>query len=326
MNAGQRRPRVSVLLPVRNGLPFLREAVTSILTQQFRDLELIVVDDGSTDGSARAVLDANDPRVRLVAGDGRGIARALNAGLAVAQGEYVARQDADDLSAPDRLLRQAAFLDRHSEVAVLASRVRFIDDQGGAVANTWTRAVARQWDQARTPAAIAALMPRTCCIVHGSVMARRRALVEVGGYDDTLPVAQDYDLWLRLLPHHGFARLPERLYSFRLHSKQVSATCGAEQAFQAVAAKLRHLRRAMPLPPAPRICVIGGGAGRDIYHRALSSAPWVPVSADTGWDVAAFTAFDRLETDILRVRAHARQPLVRVGNFLVATAVSGATA
>lgn len=313
-------PRVSVLLPVRNGLPFLPDAMASILSQTCRDFELLVVNDGSSDGSDEAVRATGDPRVRLLAAPGRGLARALNIGLAEARGQYVARHDADDLSHPERLERQLAFLDAHGDVDVLASRVAFIDADGAPVRSAWTEAVQDQWDRALTPDAIARLMPRTCCVVHGSVMARRDALGAVGGYSEQLGVAQDYDLWLRMLPRHRFARLPEPLYTFRIHSDQVSTQAAAEQRRQSIAAKLRYLRRTASLPGVARVWLVDEGSGADLY-RDLLAPGFVEVGEYGGWDVAVFTDFASLDARIGVVQARECQAnTFRIGNFLVRVA------
>ncbi|MFA5907747.1 MAG: glycosyltransferase [Vicinamibacterales bacterium] len=310
--------RVSVLLPVRNGLPHLRAALRSVLAQSFTAIEVILIDDGSVDGSGRVGLDSGDARVRVIPGGGLGIAHALNLGLAAATGEFIARQDADDLSAPDRFARLARYLDDHPEVAVVASQVDFIDDAGRPVHTPWTRAVAAQWDRARTPEEIGTLMPLTCCLVHGSVMARRSVLMARGGYDERLPVAQDYDLWLRLLPEHRFAKLDECLYSFRIHSKQISASHGSVQAEHAVTAKLRYLERVAPVPAAARVRIFGAGTGADIYRRALAASRWALAGPRERWDVAVFTDFNRLDADMHDAAAHEARPLRRIANFLVA--------
>lgn len=311
-------PRLSVLLPVRNGLPHLRAALHSVLTQSFAGIEVIVIDDASVDGSGRVAEDAGDPRVRVLSGGGLGIAHALNLGLAAARGEFIARQDADDLSAPDRMARLAVYLDDHPDVAVVASRVAYIDDAGCPVSTPWTRAVADQWDRARTPEEIGTLMPLTCCLVHGSVMARRSALMARGGYDERRPVAQDYDLWLRLLPEHRFARLDEPLYRFRIHPKQISASHGLAQAEHAVAAKLRYLARVAPVPVPARVRIFGNGTGADIYRRALAASRWALAGPRERWDAAVFTDFNRLDADMHDAAAHDARHLRRIGNFLVA--------
>ncbi|MEW6320990.1 MAG: glycosyltransferase [Acidobacteriota bacterium] len=311
-------PRVSVLLPVRNGLPFLRASLQSVLAQSFADFELLVLNDRSTDGSEAAARMVNDPRVRVIGTEGRGLAHALNVGLAEAAGAYIARHDADDLSHPERLARQIAFLDTYTRVDVLATRVHFIDADGAPIVTPWTAAVAAQWDAALAPDAIANLLPLTCCLVHGTVMARRDVLVEAGGYREDLPVAQDYDLWLRLLPRQRFARLPERLYSFRLHPGQASRAEADRQRREAVRAKLRYVARRYGCLQGSRAWIADEGPGAAIYRELLPEAGWIEVGAHDAWDIAIFTDFSTLDARMSAVDARGwPSHTSRVGNFLL---------
>ncbi len=311
-------PRISVLLPVRDGLPFLDAAIASVLAQFFTDFELLVIDDGSRDGSAAAARAFRDPRIRVLAAGGHGMAHALNVGLAEAMGDLVARQDADDLSHPDRFARQVAFFDAHPDVDVLATCADFVGGEGSPVDTPWTRAVRAQWDAALTPDAIARLMPLTCCFVHGTVMIRRAALAEVGGYRAELPVTQDYDLWLRLLPAHRFAKLPDALYTFRLHGAQASTVKLAEQRRQAVAAKLRYLRRVTGRGGPLRAWIVDRTAGTDHYRAALGEAGLVEVGDDGPWDVAIVTDFSRVDESLDRIASTLGPASTRrVGNFLL---------
>jgi glycosyltransferase involved in cell wall biosynthesis len=123
-------PAVSVVMPVYNGETFLEEALLSVLTQSLRDIEVIVVDDGSTDRTPEILAYVTDPRVRVLTQPNGGIAAALNFGVAHARGRYVARMDADDRCVPERLDRQVSFLETHPEVAAVGSSYRLIDESG----------------------------------------------------------------------------------------------------------------------------------------------------------------------------------------------------
>jgi glycosyltransferase involved in cell wall biosynthesis len=229
-------PRVSVLMPVRNGLPWLRDALDSLARQTLRELEIIVLEDGSTDGTAGFLGTWTDDRIRIIPTAGIGMARALNVGLDAARAPFVARHDADDVSAPIRMEAQLRYLLSRPDIDVVASTVDYIDADGRPVVNEWVRTVRRQQDAALAPHQIAELMPLTCCVTHGSIMARVEVLRAAGGYRPDIWPVEDYDLWLRLLPGAAIAKMSPRLYRYRLHEAQLSAQVRDEQLRQALAA------------------------------------------------------------------------------------------
>lgn len=232
-------PRLSVLMSVRNGESWVAESVESILCQTFGDLELIVVDDGSTD-STGAILDGRrDPRVRVVHQPPAGLTCSLNRALRLATAPLVARMDADDVAHPERMARQVAFLDAHPEVGLLGTGCHEISPAGEVV-----RALVPPIDDA----AIRRALIRENPFIHASVMMRRGALEVAGGYDESLPVAQDYDLWLRMSRFTRMANLPEPLVRRRLTPGRVSDARESDRLRGEVAVKLRALRsRAYPL-------------------------------------------------------------------------------
>src|SRR5687767_7946066 len=222
-------PRVSVLLPVRNGLPWIREALDSLAWQTLNDFEVIALEDGSTDGTADVLAGWPDDRLRVIPTGGIGIAAALNIGLEAARAPLVARQDADDISAPDRLEAQVDYLIGHTDVGLVATVADYIDGRGEPIENDWVNTVRAQQDVAVTPDQIRELMPLTCCLTHGSIMARTGLLRAAGGYRQAMAPAEDYDLWLRLLPRTPIAKLSRRLYRYRVHDAQVSAQARQQQ-------------------------------------------------------------------------------------------------
>jgi glycosyltransferase involved in cell wall biosynthesis len=309
---------VTVVMPVRNGLPWLGAALDSIFGQTFRDFELIVLEDGSTDDTPELLKVVRDPRLRIVPTGGVGIARALNAGLEAARGAFIARHDADDESLPARLARQVAVLESRSDIDVVASVAEYIDASGRLVDNAWVQDVRRQHDAALTPEAIAGLMPLTCCITHGSILARAEVLRSAGGYRPAMDPADDYDLWLRLLPRHRFVKLEERLYRYRLHGDQCVVRMRERQTRLAVLAKLQHLRRLYPdLPMPARLGIVGSTRG-DAYYRAMAAeAGFEPTGpADAPWDVLVVTDFGAI--DEYREELSRRGPRTdSVGNLFV---------
>ncbi len=229
-------PRVSVVLPVRNGGAYLAPAIDSILTQTFTDFELIVVDDGSTDGTAAMLASISDPRLIVVAGPAAGIVAALNTGLARARADLIARMDADDIALPGRFAAQVAYLDANPAVAALGSAVILIDADGRDLEPV---------GYPQSPEAIRALEPHVHFMAHPTVMMRAAAVRAVGGYRAQFVAAEDADLWLRLGDTHDLANLAEPLLRYRTHAGQFSAVKRAEgRRAVALAAFLASERRA----------------------------------------------------------------------------------
>ena len=206
-------PAVSVLMGVHDGEPWVREAIASVLAQTAPDLELIVVDDGSTDGTPATLAAIRDPRLVVVRQARQGLTRALNRALRLARAPLLARLDADDLALPERLARQREFLDAHPEVGLLGTAAREVDAAGREVG-----VVVPPADDAGIRHALIRGNP----FVHSSVMLRRRVLDEGQGYDERLTVAQDYDLWMRLSRVTRLANLAEPLVVRRLLPGRVS--------------------------------------------------------------------------------------------------------
>lgn len=331
-------PRVSVLLPVRNGMPWVGKAVASILEQTFQEFELIVLEDGSTDGTPALLEKIRDPRMLVASTGGVGIARALNTGLDIARGGYIARQDADDESLPERLARQVALLETRPDIAVVATVAEYIDSAGRAVDNAWVQTVRRQQDAALTPDAIRDLMPLTCCVTHGSILARAEVLRAAGGYTPEMVPAEDYELWLRLLPANGFAKIADPLYRHRLHESQSGARARQEQTRLTVLAKMQYLRRACPYLPMPaRLALTGCTRGDDYYRMTAAEAGFVvtepaavdglhisgalpgspPLEPPFDWDVLAVTDFSALRAYERQLQRKGGPATDRIGNFFV---------
>ena len=216
-------PVVSALMSVYNGERFLAAAIHSILGQTLGDLELIVVDDGSTDGTLALLqaFAATDSRVRVVSRANTGISRALNEGLALARGEFVAKMDADDVSLPDRFAKQVDFLRKHPDVVVVGGGWQVIDE-----ADRLLTTLNGPLDDAAIQAhALRGHAP----ITHSCAMMRRAALQQIGGYDVDFSCALDLDLWLRIGEVGRLANLPDTVLRFRLHGGSVSETKRYEQ-------------------------------------------------------------------------------------------------
>ena len=222
-------PKVSVLMANYNGERFLASAIVSILEQSYRDFELIVVDDGSTDSSASLIrsLCDYDSRVRgIFLKKNLGAAKAANRGLRVTRGKYVARMDSDDLCHRDRLLKQVSYLEKHPEIFVLGCRSVNIDE--------WDKRRNSGKDEVafrRGRLLIARRMVEgEYLVVHASLVVRKFCFEEVGGYRELFPIGEDIDLYARLLERYGaiFENLPERLYYYRRYKESLTRTYSSE--------------------------------------------------------------------------------------------------
>ncbi|MCX7847218.1 MAG: glycosyltransferase [bacterium] len=259
-------PRVSVVLPCYNAARTIGRALDSLLAQTYAAFEVVVIDDGSRDGSSRLVARCaqRDERVRLIRQKHAGIVAALNQGLAVARGSLIARMDADDVALPERLARQVGFLEDHPEIGVVSCEVRLVGRnpaEGYASYVRWVNGL-------HAPEEIALQRFRESPLVHPAVMYRRELVERYGGYcAGDFP--EDYELWLRWLEAGvRMMTLPEVLMEWHDHEGRLSRTHTRyrREAFYCVKADYlaRWLARHNPHHPA----VVIGGAGRLTRRRA----------------------------------------------------------
>jgi glycosyltransferase involved in cell wall biosynthesis len=229
-------PAVTVLIGAYENERTVARAVTSILDQTEAELELIVIDDGSRDGSSEAAREAigSDPRGRVMQLERNlGIARSLNAGLEAAAAPFVAIQDADDYSAPERLEQELAILVADPEVAVVGARMREVDEAGREL-------------RPRTSFAAGDVGPvllRFNPIPNGSALLRRDAALALGGYDPRYRYATEYDLWLRIAERHRLAALDDELCTRVMGGGNVAARAERAQLAEGIAIRARALRR-----------------------------------------------------------------------------------
>ena len=208
-------PKVSVVIPNYNREAYVREAIDSILAQSFTDYELLVIDDGSTDGSCDAVRGYDDERIRLILNDGNlGIAATRNAALGFARGAYLAFLDSDDTARPDRLAKQTKFLDANPDHGAVGSWVAWMDGGGNPLGK-----IKRLATDADTIAAERLFRPG---IVNSAAMIRTALLRDFPHRED-LVVGSDFDMWARFAAHHKIANLPETLVRCRRHGQRATA-------------------------------------------------------------------------------------------------------
>ncbi len=207
-------PKVTVIIPVYNREKYVSEAIDSILTQSFTDFELLLIDDGSTDGSVEVMRSYTDPRIRLVYnGSNLGIPKTRNKSLQLARGEYIAMLDSDDYAHPDRLKKQVAFLDRHPDYAVVGSWAAEMDENG------------RLWRRIKifpvSPGEVQSGLLFRCCFLHPSIMARK-AVLQVYGYRDQYVVCSDFELLVRIARKYKLGNLPQILVRHRIHAGRIT--------------------------------------------------------------------------------------------------------
>jgi glycosyltransferase involved in cell wall biosynthesis len=236
------KPVISAVLPVYNGEAYVREAVESILAQTFADFELIIINDGSTDGSGVILreLAARDPRIVLVERANGGLVSALNEGVERAQADLIARMDADDVADPERFALQQARMSVEPELGVLGSFIRIVDKTGRFI---------RQGYYPVTPKETARFLVHGSPLAHPTVMMRKEAVKKVGGYRRAFSHCEDYDLWLRISElGYAIANLPKPLLNYRVHGANVSTVHREAQELGTLVARLAHRCRMAGLP------------------------------------------------------------------------------
>ena len=270
-------PAVSVLMSVRDGAPWVRDAVQSVLDQSDADLELIVIDDGSVDATPALLAAVRDPRLLVERRPPAGLTRSLNRAIELARAPLLARLDADDVALPERLARQRRFLDAHPEVGLLGTGAREVDAAGRAVGLVTPPADDR---------GIRRALIRRNPFVHSSVLLRRRVIDEVGGYDPALPVAQDYELWMRMSRVTRLANLPEPLVVRRLLPGRISSARDGERLSAEALVRWRAVRSGLypwwcavflARPLAARL--MPRGVRALLRHRLAPPRPMPPAGA-----------------------------------------------
>ncbi len=200
--------QVSVLMTVYNGMPYLAKSVESVLNQTLKDFDFIIVDDGSTDGTADYLASLDDPRIKVIRQENGGTADAANHGLKHVQTELVARMDADDISISNRLEKQLEFMSAHPEVGIVGAQVAPVGDQG----------VGKSLNLPETHDDIfEALMTGHHGLAHGVLMIRTKILKELGGYWK-FRLVDDWDMMLRMGEISRLANLPDLMLHYRVHS------------------------------------------------------------------------------------------------------------
>lgn len=236
-----KRPGVSVLLPVYNAAPYAQQAVQSVLSQTFTDFELILFDDGSTDGSLPLLRQFSDARIRLFSRPNRGLVATLNEAIAQSRADLLARMDADDVAFPERFAKQVDFLGQHPACVAVGTGIVVVDPLGEPIKTPPTAlghpAIGR-----------GLLAGNGWVLCHPTVMMRKAAVLSAGGYRAEYDRAEDLDLFLRLAEVGELANLPEPLLYFRQHFHSVCALHAETQSkLKRLVIREAYARRGIPV-------------------------------------------------------------------------------
>jgi len=271
-NLGVRNmPKVSVVIPAYNAIAYLPESVESAINQTFTDLEVLIIDDGSSDQTVEWASQITDPRVKLISQKNKGLSGARNTGIAHAQGEYVALLDADDIWEPTKLEKQVRCLEDDPAVGLVDTWAVLVDEQGKSTGevigsstegNVWQRLVEFQ----------------TVCCCGSTSLIRRSCFETVGVFDQDLRFFEDLDIFIRIAAHYSFAFVKEPLIRYRQHPNNMSKNCqGMLEAFRTI------IEKAFQSAPLELLYLRGRGYGRVNLYLA-----WKSISK---WDYKAASQF-----------------------------------
>lgn len=218
--------KLTVIMPVYNGMPFLSKAVDSLLQQVYKDFQLVIIDDGSTDDSWRYLESLTDSRIQIRCQKNLGLTETLNQCVASVQSEFIAFLDQDDVASASRLQEQMVFLDKHPDYACVLCLVSKITASGKEFG----------YYKLNHSEPIIDYQPRMGCIVRSTMCIRRQAFLQVGGYHSSAYPVDDYELLLRLWDNFKIAIINKPLVQYRVHSSSLTF-----QVFQEVQVKTRYV-------------------------------------------------------------------------------------
>ena len=208
-----KKPLISVVMPVYNGEKYLKEAIDSILSQTYKDFEFIILNDGSTDNSLKIIKKyiQKDARVILITRENRGLITSLNEGIKKAQGRYIARMDADDISLPTRFKEQVKFMEDNKDISICGTSIILFNESGNI----------KPVKYPTSDSDIKFILMFTSAFAHPSVMMKRDIFMKLK-YEH-YKYAEDYKLWIDIaLAGYKMGNLDEVLLRYRIHSQQVS--------------------------------------------------------------------------------------------------------
>jgi len=230
-------------MSVYNGEKYFREAIDSILNQTFTDFEFIIINDDSTDNTSKILNSYHDQRIKIITNlQNIGLTKSLNIGLQHCHGKYVARLDADDISLPNRLLKQSKFLDENQNIVLIGSLAAIIDSQ---------KKIIETKKKPTDPLVIKFKLLTNNTFLHPSIMFHRKLILQNGGYNEIFRFAQDYDLYSRLSLKYSLANIPEVLIYYRLNPNSITSNLSSrkEQCQNASFISHQNINHYLPLTP-----------------------------------------------------------------------------
>lgn len=214
-------PLISIAINLHNSLRYIDETIQSVLAQSWSDFEAVLVDDGSTDGTAQHIaLHYPDPRFKIIRQSNHGMGMARSVSVSYARGEYVAFLDHDDVWLPNKLERQLALAAKHPDAALIFSDCLLIDSNGHVLGAMSERYEYHQIDL-RAGYAHDELLRRGCFIAMSTAMVKLSELKKFGGPDQKLKYGDDYDMWLNLSRNHPVLYVDETLAKWRIHEASI---------------------------------------------------------------------------------------------------------
>ena len=207
-------PKITVLMPAYNAGKYIGEAITSVLEQSFTDFELLIINDGSTDNTVKIIRSFHDPRIVLISQDNKGVASALNVGLASARAPYIARFDADDICYHNRLKIQYDFITTYPEYSIIGSAADYMDAEGHFIFT--------HHPEGHLNEEIQQLKYSICPFIHSSVFYKKEVVVNNGGYNEHAYTYEDHFLWVNILKNEKACNLSQALIKVRLNPESIT--------------------------------------------------------------------------------------------------------
>ncbi len=312
-------PTLSVVIPAYNVAPFIAAAVKSAVAQTMGDLEVVVVDDGSTDETASLVRGIDDPRVVLVGKPNGGLSSARNAGIRAARGRYVGFLDGDDVWFPEKAAKQIAALEADPSISMTYSHSAYLAEDGTPTGAVLASRVLRP--------SIAQLVRRNLVGNGSTPIGRTADFIAAGPFDETLSTVADYEMWPRLMHRtgRGLLLVPEALTGYRIRASslsmsQVEFVRDALRAERLIRERMPEVSQAARRTGVAEICRIAArklaAAGRRseslrYLTKAVGYAPWLPLGSPRFWGTALIALSGGQGQELLHQIARVALPVAR---------------